>query len=86
MRVTVRFVFAYGRIMIFIDYPRVRFIGCPPRPDAIFRNPRATLFCKRPTTRWTCKCRHVHWEEHYNDHIMDALIQEELRELRPITF
>ena len=85
MRIIVRFVFAYGRIMIFIDFPRVQFIDYPPRPEFFLRN-NCTLFCKKTTVKWTCKCRHHNWEDHYNDFIMDALIQEELHELVKLTF
>ena len=79
MRIQVRFVYAYGRIMIFIDFPRVNFKMMEERTReyCTYRGPR--LFVKEPTLRWTCRCGHDNWEDHYDHCTIDALLLEELQ-------
>lgn len=77
MRIQVRFVYAYGRIMIFFDFPRVHFKMLPQiHREYCTYTPR--LFLKEPTLWWSCKCGHMNWEDHYEYVTFDALFLEVL--------
>lgn len=75
MKIVLRLVQAYGRIMVFIETPRVSFKGIGSRHLDYALSPTSkSLFFKKPTQLWICKCKHDHWEDHYNAITIDAVL------------